>query len=134
LRSVGSLDRGTERRCGFHSRANSVAGLCAGKDLRDTAALGQRRLGQELFGESAHFPAQTVAPARDLAQSVVASLDLARLRYIEVLVIPRSDPAAAFFTSQAVRFPDCIGRLFGPDELHNVARLQHLRKVLMMSL
>jgi hypothetical protein len=71
----------------LHSVAPSVVGLCAGKELRDTVALCKGLLGDELVGERARFGAETVAPARNLAQSVVASLDRARLRYIEGLVI-----------------------------------------------
>ena len=65
-------------------------GLNASEAIRlfyKQVALRKGLLGDELVGERARFGAETVAPARNLAQSVVASLDRARLRYIEGLVI-----------------------------------------------
>jgi hypothetical protein len=55
----------------------------------------QGLLGNELLGESARFRAETVAPARDLAEGVVASLSCARLRNIEGLVVFKSGFKAA---------------------------------------
>ena len=121
------------------------------------------------LSESARFRAETVAPTRDLAESVVASLDRARLCYVEGLVILKSGFKAeavikrgcrlgrgglggacssplkfcqnfkpllafplghtVFFAGYAGHLPACIGRLFGRHELHHVAWLQHLRKV-----
>ena len=59
--------------------------------LVGTVPLGKQLLGDEPVGESARFRAQTVTPALDLAQSVVASLDHTRVRDIEALVILKSD-------------------------------------------
>src|ERR1700730_8670587 len=134
-----------------------------GNELIGTVALGKRLLGDEPVGERARFPAQTITPALDLAQSVIASLDRPRVCYIEALVIliVAFKPAAVvergccfghsslgcaaltdfykllpefplgqrvFFTRVAAPLPGRIGRLFDPDELHQVAGLKHLRE------
>jgi hypothetical protein len=70
----------------------------------DTIALGKGHLGDELVGERARFPAQTVAAARDLAASVVPSLDRARLRYVEGLVVRESGFQAEAVTKRGCRF------------------------------
>src|SRR5213079_35428 len=67
-------------------------------------ALDEDLLGDELVGESTRFPAQTVAPARDLAQSVFASLHRARLRYVEGLVMLKSGFKAAAVIKRGCRF------------------------------
>jgi len=59
------------------SRRPSVIGLCVGKELRGTVALCKGLLGDELVGETPRFRPETVAPARDLTESVVASLQCA---------------------------------------------------------
>ena len=89
-RGVGRVARGRERRCSLHRIARSVVGRCVGKELPGTIALCEGLLVDELVGETARFRAETVAPARDLAEGVVASLQCARLRYIEGLVILKS--------------------------------------------
>jgi hypothetical protein len=51
-----------------------------GNELIGTVALGKRLLGDESVREIARFPAQTITPALDLAQSMIASLDRPRVR------------------------------------------------------
>src|SRR5262249_47168045 len=84
---VGSVANGSELGRCLRSLPHRVVDLCVRKGLVGTVALGKGLLSDELVGETTGFRAETVAPARDLAESVVASLDRARLRYIEGLVI-----------------------------------------------
>ena len=71
----------------FAGLAGRGANFCVGNNLVGTVALGKHLLRDEPVGERARFPAQTITPALDLAQSMIASLDCPRVRYIEALVI-----------------------------------------------
>ena len=77
-----------------------------GNELIGTVALGKRLLGDESVREIARFPAQTITPALDLAQSMIASLDCPRVRYIEALVILM----AVFKPAAVVERGCCFGR------------------------
>ena len=87
----GCIFRGFARRCERGSSFQSVAGTCVSfsisKELFDTVPLGKQMLDEEVIGQTARFRAEPLPPALDLAQSVVAALDRARLRYIEGPVV-----------------------------------------------
>src|SRR6516164_9973203 len=99
-----SLARGSERGRRFHRLVRIVVGLCVGKEVRGIVVLGKGLLGNELVGERARFWGETLAPARDQAEGVVASLHRARLRYVEALVMLKSGFKAAAVIKRARRF------------------------------
>ena len=86
-RSFRGFARRRERGCSFQSVAGTCVSFGISKELVDTIVLGKQMLDEEVIGQTARFRAEPLAPARDLAQSVVAALDRARLRYIEAPVV-----------------------------------------------
>ena len=85
--SFRGFARRRERGCRFQSVAGTCVSFGISKELLDTVVLGKQMLDEEVIGQTARFRAEPLPPARDLAQSVVAALDRARLRYIEAPVV-----------------------------------------------
>src|ERR1700756_2237305 len=81
-----SIARRRER-YSFQSVAGTCVSSCISTELLNTVVLGKQMLDEEVIGQTARFRAEPLPPARDLAQSVVAALDRARLRYIEAPVV-----------------------------------------------
>jgi hypothetical protein len=95
----GSLARGGARgrsfrgfarrreRYSFQSVAGTCVSSCISTELLNTVVLGKQMLDEEVIGQTARSRAEPLPPALDLAQSVVAALDRARLSYIEAPVV-----------------------------------------------
>ena len=110
---VSSVTNGSERGCCFPSLPHRVVDLCVRRGLRGTVALGKGLLGDELVGETPRFRAETVAPAFDLAGSVVASFNRAHLRYIAGLVRLKSSFKAEAVIKRGCRLQVELSRKAG---------------------
>jgi hypothetical protein len=86
-RGVRGFVRRRERGCSFQSVAGTCVCFCISKELLGTVPLGKQMLDEEVIGQTALSRAEPLPPERDLAQSVVAALDRARLRYITAAVV-----------------------------------------------
>ena len=86
-RGFRGFARRRERGCSFQSVAGTCVCFGISKELLDTVVLGKQMLDEEVIGQTARTRAEPLPPARDLAQSVVAALDRARLRYITAAVV-----------------------------------------------
>ena len=86
-RRLCSIARRREQGCSFQSVAGTCVSFGISKELLDTVVLGKQTLDEEVIGQTARTRAEPLPPARDLAQSVVAALDRARLRYIAAAVV-----------------------------------------------
>jgi hypothetical protein len=86
-RRLCSIARRREQGCSFQSVAGTCVSFDISKELLDTVPLGKQTLDEEVSGQTARTRAEPLPPALDLAQSVVAALDRARLRYIAATVV-----------------------------------------------
>jgi hypothetical protein len=86
-RRLCSIARRREQGCSFQSVTGTCVSFDISKELLDTVPLGKQTLDEEVIGQTARTRAEPLPPALDLAQSVVAALVRARLRYIAAAVV-----------------------------------------------